>query len=484
MILKGSQRAGGADLATHLLNAFDNEKIRIAQIRGTVADDLHGAFAEYEAIAAGTRCKQPLYSLSINPGEPLTRAQYRAAIDHIEEQLGLTGQPRAVIFHEKNAREHCHVVWSRIDSRQMRAIHMSHDRMKLRTAARELARAYGHELPEGLAKDRGGDRFDRRDMTLAEKARAERSGITPDDRRAAITAAFRQSDSAESFKAALADKGYVLARGDRRGFVVVDSYGDVHSLARQIDGAKTRDVKAKLAPLTPEQLPSVAQAREQIRGEHLARDRRVREQIKARRRQHHEALASRQAERRRRLQQRQQELLVRHAGERLALHAAQKAEARRPYARAARTVFGMMNRLPGLRSVLAPLARNPHLNPEERHKLENEALARRHARERLRLDRRFKALRRVEARERCALETKLLREARNRERSREARIAEAYRVLKEVAAEITQARQTPARERAARQARGQATQQPDWEHRPRQLARRYRMRNRGHGRER
>lgn len=58
----------------------------------------------------------------------------------------MSGQPRAVIFHAKNGREHCHVVWSRIDLDNMRAIGLSHDRMKLRTCARELAQAYGLTL--------------------------------------------------------------------------------------------------------------------------------------------------------------------------------------------------------------------------------------------------------------------------------------------------------------------------------------------------
>lgn len=73
MILKGSQRAGGADLATHLSNAFDNTRVEVAEVRGTVADDLHGAFAEFEAIAAGTKCRKPLYSLSISPPSPISR---------------------------------------------------------------------------------------------------------------------------------------------------------------------------------------------------------------------------------------------------------------------------------------------------------------------------------------------------------------------------------------------------------------------------
>lgn len=98
MILKGSARGGGADLALHLMNAFDNERVEVGQVRGTVAEDLHGAFGEYEALAAGTRCKRPLYSLSINPSAPLSPERYFAAIDRIEKGLGLSGQPRAVVF--------------------------------------------------------------------------------------------------------------------------------------------------------------------------------------------------------------------------------------------------------------------------------------------------------------------------------------------------------------------------------------------------
>lgn len=214
MILKGNQRKGGTDLATHLSNEFDNERVEIAQVRGTVADTLHGAFAEIEAVASGTRCKEPFYSLAINPSAPLTRDQYMAAIDHIEDRLGLAGQPRAVVFHTKHGREHCHVAWSRIDLDSMKAIPMNHDRMKLRTCARELAHAYGLTLPAGLAEDRGDARFEKtRDVTYAEKAMAEASGLTPDQRRGKITAIYRSSDSAESFRAGLERDGYILAPG-------------------------------------------------------------------------------------------------------------------------------------------------------------------------------------------------------------------------------------------------------------------------------
>ena len=82
-------------------------------------------------VSLGTKAKEYLYSLSISPSAPLTRKQYYEAIRTIEHRLGLADQPRAVVFHVKEGREHCHVVWSRIDVEKMRAIHMAHDRRKL-----------------------------------------------------------------------------------------------------------------------------------------------------------------------------------------------------------------------------------------------------------------------------------------------------------------------------------------------------------------
>lgn len=94
MIPKASQRGGGKDLATHLLNAFDNELVEVAEVSGAIAPDLHGAFAEWEAIAAGlTKCRNYLYSLSVNPdgGQgQLSRAQYMDYIDRVEKALGLS----------------------------------------------------------------------------------------------------------------------------------------------------------------------------------------------------------------------------------------------------------------------------------------------------------------------------------------------------------------------------------------------------------
>ena len=92
MIPFGSQRGNGADLARHLSNSVDNETVEIADLRGCIADDLAGAFAEWEVQASSlTRSKNYIYSLSINPDERQGRWErglYFDFVDRVENVLG------------------------------------------------------------------------------------------------------------------------------------------------------------------------------------------------------------------------------------------------------------------------------------------------------------------------------------------------------------------------------------------------------------
>lgn len=437
MILKGNQRAGGDDLASHLMNLYDNDAMQLAEVRGTIAQDLHGAFAEFEALASGTRCKQSLYSLSINPSEPMTRAQYAQAVERIEGKLGLAGQPRAIVFHVKEGREHCHVVWSRIDVKNMRAVQLSHDRQKLRSVSQKLAQEFGHKLPDGLATDRGTVRyeFNGQAFDTAELAQGARSGLKADGRRAEITEAYRQSDSGAAFADALWERGYYLARGDKRGFVVLDRAGQVHSLSRQVTGAKAKDVRGKLAPLEPEHLPSVKDMRAQIAAEideDLLDDERVPHMKRTLKELH-----QRQQQRRAAMTAEAQALELAQRQERMALHSAQKREAEKPFARAASAVRALFGKVPVLRTVLAPLYRNPRLNLDERHRLEREALERRYSRERRNMDRRVNAIDRVETRENKSFARDQRRVEKYRELQKARRQAEALGLMKENAKHIT-----------------------------------------------
>ncbi len=417
MILKGNQRANGADLAVHLMNAFDNERVEIAQVRGTVANDLKGAFAEFEAVALGTKCTQPLYSLSINPSQPISRTQYDEAIEAIEQKLGLSGQPRVVVFHEKYGRAHAHVVWSRVKVDTMRAIPMSHDHRKLCDLACDLAHRFGHELPPGLKAWEKKERFEKHKIepTLGERAQAQKSGITPDERRAQITALYEQADSGPAFQAALADAGYVLAKGERRGFVLVDQDGEVHSLSRYIAGHSAKKIRQKLSPLTPDDLPDIDEVKILIDGQAQANAAREREEDRQRMQAQREAaqasLDRTQRERRTKLGSAEQELLTRQAAEKMSLHAAQWEEGQGLAFRMRSAVAKLIERTPGLRSVLGPLQKKIHLDPRERHALEWKALAQRHERERRDLEREKTLLSQVEARERQSLERWVTRNA-------------------------------------------------------------------------
>lgn len=138
MILIGNQRGGGRDLALHLLKE-ENDHVRVHQLRGFVASDLEGAFKEAYAISRGTRCTQFLFSLSLNPppGAEVSTEAFESAIERTEAKLGLTGQPRAIVFHEKEGRRHAHAVWSRIKVDEMKAVQLSHSTLKLMDVSRE-----------------------------------------------------------------------------------------------------------------------------------------------------------------------------------------------------------------------------------------------------------------------------------------------------------------------------------------------------------
>lgn len=269
MIPKASQRGGGQDLATHLLNAVDNEYVELADVRGAVAGDLHGAFAEWEAIASAlTKSRNYLYSLSINPhvvNGPLTRDQYADYADRVEKALGLSGQPRAMVMHIKDGREHCHVIWSRVDAQAGKAIHMAFDHQKLMMVTREFARDHGLKLPAGYERNaQEQERNRQRQLSLYEKEQERQTGISKQAHIDLVTAAWKRSDNAKAFVRALEDMGYVLATGDKRPYVLVDLYGGMNALPKLIADkeVRTKGIRAFLEKDFPaEALPTVDEAR-------------------------------------------------------------------------------------------------------------------------------------------------------------------------------------------------------------------------------
>ncbi|MCP3447322.1 relaxase/mobilization nuclease domain-containing protein [Bradyrhizobium sp. CCGUVB14] len=260
MIIKGQARGRAKQLASHLLRADQNEAIQLVECRGTLAQDVEGALFEMEARGKAARSDRPLYHASISPEAttPLKGEQITQAVDHLEERLGLHGQPRVVVVHRKKDREHIHVVWSRIEAETGNAISYSWNYRLHEQASRELEAMFGHRpVPNSRARraraPRGVEDYELRQQ--------ERSGRNPASVSKEVTAIWDASANPEELQARLAAAGYTLARGDRRVFVIIDSHGEVHSLARRIQGATVNDVRQKLKGLSLEALPSVREAR-------------------------------------------------------------------------------------------------------------------------------------------------------------------------------------------------------------------------------
>ncbi|MDQ0314600.1 relaxase/mobilization nuclease domain-containing protein [Amorphus orientalis] len=261
MILHGNQRGGARDLAIHLTKP-ENERVEIHELRGFVSDTLEGAFQESYALSRATRCKQHLYSLSINPpaNADIEAGHFVDAANRAEKQLGLDGQPRAIVFHDKRGmdgelRRHAHVVWCRIDPETMTARQLSYDKTKLREVSRELHIDHDLKMPPGLqnSKDRNP-----RNFTLEEWQQCKRAEKDPRAVKEAFQDCWSISDSRQAFASALEERGYILAQG-RRGHVAVDYKGEKYAVSRYV-GIKAKDVRARLGKA--DDLPSIEHAQE------------------------------------------------------------------------------------------------------------------------------------------------------------------------------------------------------------------------------
>lgn len=253
MILKASQRGGARNLADHLMKVEENEHVEIHEISGFVSDDLHGALREIHAISRGTKCKQFMFSVSLNPPETesVPVEYFEKILAAIEKKTKLEGQPRVIIFHEKEGRRHCHAVWSRIKTEEMKAVNLPHFKLKLRDISREIFFEMNWKMPPGLMNSQQRNPLN---FTLAEWQQAKRIKDHPKALKAMFQECWAVSDSKAAFVQALKERGYILAQGDRRGFVAVDYRGEVFSLSRWT-GIKPKDLKARLGE--PDKLPAL-----------------------------------------------------------------------------------------------------------------------------------------------------------------------------------------------------------------------------------
>ncbi len=260
MILKASQRGGASQLAAHLLKVEENEHVEVHEVSGFLSDDLAGALREIQAISQGTRCRQYMFSLSLNPpqDESVSVEVFEKALGDIEERMGLEDQPRVVVFHEKEGRRHAHCVWSRIRTDKMRAINLPYYKMQLQNVSKQLYLENGWKVPKGLMDRKEHDPLN---FTRAQWQQAMRAKEDPKILKILFQNCWAASDSRKALAQALEEYGFTLARGDRRGVVAVDFQGEVFSLSRWT-GVKSKDLIVRLGE--PDNFPSVEEVKAKV----------------------------------------------------------------------------------------------------------------------------------------------------------------------------------------------------------------------------
>ena len=260
MIAKGNPHNDGPYLARYLAaDSKGNESAELAELRGFATDNVFDAFALGQLMAEGTRCEKPFFHVAVRlpKDEELSREQWQKVADRVERQLGFDDQPRAVIFHQKAGQEHMHLVFSRIDPNDLRAIDPGLYKRKLKEICRKLEKEMGlQQVKNDRDPDEKTQPAARPEFEQSRRLQTDLKAIRED-----IRDCWDRSDNGRSFVAALNEKGFVFARGDRRDFVIVDQKGGDHALAKRITSATAGEARARLSDIDKESLPSVAQAK-------------------------------------------------------------------------------------------------------------------------------------------------------------------------------------------------------------------------------
>lgn len=266
MICRGNSRSNATQLANYLMDRKGNDYVEILEApflqHPHDGEALQTALKNFEkmALAGSQSGKKALFHAQISPQPPydreMTEEQWRRSVDILEEKLGLQGHERVFVLQEKKNRKHLHIVWNRKIPHQNKWQEMSFSHLKNMEAQKVMEQEFGHpHTPSRLF-----DPLD--DLTRSKDMQEMQQDINAEaDIRNLIIDAWQESDMGESFIAALEDKGLILARGDRRNYVVLDHTGSPHSLTRRLRGVANKEAIDKRLNHLKNALPSVLEAK-------------------------------------------------------------------------------------------------------------------------------------------------------------------------------------------------------------------------------
>jgi hypothetical protein len=266
MVLRGSIRGNGSQLADYLLRKGENETVQVFDIRGTSQpDNLKKSLLEMSlSVELSGRTKKGLYHVVIcpRPGEDKTMSneQWFRAAEIIEQQRGFTGQKRVMVMHEKDGRLHMHVAWERYNHETGKILCNKHSHRDEQHARRKMEIEFGHQLTDEKNKERPVLK-----LLLAELWAKHATG--------------------KEFLKAVEKAGYIVAKQEgRRPYAIINSKGRSFELVKEIPKVRIRQVRERLKGI---QLPDKNQIIKSIRAQQKSRKKnKTREEIAEELKQH------------------------------------------------------------------------------------------------------------------------------------------------------------------------------------------------------
>jgi hypothetical protein len=204
----------------------------------------------------GRKLTKPVfaYSLSWHPDEAPDQKHMLATAKRSLEVLGFTEHEIIIIAHRDEPQKHIHIVVNRVHPLTGLAGDTGNSKLKLSDFAREYEREHGKVY------------CPQREINHEKRAKGEKTRYCDP----VVADAWQRSDNGKGFLAALKEKGYALAQGNKR-IVVVDQYGQIHNPTRHLENVRAKQFQERLQDLDGAQLPDATKLSRDIQKENRRR---------------------------------------------------------------------------------------------------------------------------------------------------------------------------------------------------------------------
>lgn len=246
-----SERVGWTH--THNLPTNDPEKaMKVMAFTAIHSDDIKRQAGTKSTGRKATAGSVYSFSLAWHPEQSPDKKEMIDASMSTLDKLGLTEHQAVIVYHNETKHRHVHVICNLVNPDTGKTARVSHDQLKLSKWAEEYEIKTGQVYcNDRVENNRKREELAQQKSDTQEKTQSaivkhrEKRNIRAD----LVQSLYERSDSGQAFRSALEENDLTLAKGDRRGFVLVDNNGDIFSLSRQLKGQRASDIKSRLGDI-------------------------------------------------------------------------------------------------------------------------------------------------------------------------------------------------------------------------------------------